>query len=83
MSKSSPRGSSRGSNSSSSSRPASRGYDFTAEGEVGQFGVNYVPGKGNVRWYSGSFNFQGLPFDMQEAVFRFLTVKELALCRQT
>ena len=61
MSKSSPRGSSRGSNSSSSSRPASRGYDFTAEGEVGQFGVNYVPGKGNVRWYSGSFDFQGLP----------------------
>eukprot|EP00944_MAST-04C_sp_MAST-4C-sp1_P007562 g7562.t1 len=83
MSKPSPRGSSRGSNSSSSSRPASRGYDFTAEGEVGQFGVNYVPGKGNVRWYSGSFDFQGLPFDMQEAVFRFLTVKELALCRQT
>ena len=71
MSKSSPRGSSRGSNSSSSTRPASRGYDFTAEGEVGQFGVNYVPGKGNVRWYSGSFNFQGLPLICKKPCFDF------------
>ena len=83
MSKASPRTSSRGSNSSSSSRPLSAAFDFTAEGEVGEFGVNYVPGKGNVRWYSGTFDFESLPYDLQENVFRFLSVKELAICRQT
>ena len=83
MSKASPRTSSRGSNSSSSSRPLSAAFDFTAEGEVGEFGVNYVPGKGNVRWFSGTFDFESLPYDLQENVFRFLSVKELAICRQT
>ena len=74
----SSRGSSRGSN-----RPPSGGYDFTAAGEKGEYGSNYVPGQGKVLWNAGTFPFDELPFDAQEAVFRFLTAGELAVCRQT
>ena len=76
--RSNSRGSSRGSN-----RPPSGGYDFTAAGEKGEYGSNYVPGQGKVLWNTGTFPFDDLPFDAQELVFRFLTAKELAVCRQT
>lgn len=59
-------------------------YDFTANGEKGEYGSTYVPGQGKQSWGGGEkFRFENLPYDVQELIFRFLSVAELAKCRQT